>query len=390
MSRDIEETTARTREAIQKIIDAKQSGSKVTSSENRQEPAAYIRYTPSTAVRQSSTKKQRVIKIVDRQQDPTLPPAFKIRKTPQGPNEEAPVPILHEESTAKLTKEEQKKWSIPPAISNWKNTKGFTISIDKRLASMAEDKSRFDVSDRFGALSEALDKANNEAKEELKMRARLKQKLEKQKLLESQKKLGRIAREARSASKWGTEEEGEGRIEDSVTKREQARRERRRKAERELRIGSMSTEAKVKMLAKGQGREVSERIAVGVAAQTEDRRRKDVSSNYDSKLYLKAAGTNTRHSEDQIYDSALFGGQEAVNDIYRARDSSRFKGLGSGSEESSAKDQLRKLGTEKRFEGLSDRFEESSGPVVFEKDKEGSDHKKPKTTGLARKREWDE
>jgi SNW domain-containing protein 1 len=35
----------------------------------------------------------------------------------------------------KATAQEQKEWMIPPSISNWKNNKGFTIPLDKRLAS---------------------------------------------------------------------------------------------------------------------------------------------------------------------------------------------------------------------------------------------------------------
>lgn len=34
----------------------------------------------------------------------------------------------------KITQEEQRDWTIPPAISNWKNPKGYTIPLDKRLA----------------------------------------------------------------------------------------------------------------------------------------------------------------------------------------------------------------------------------------------------------------
>ena len=29
---------------------------------------------------------------------------------------------------------EQQEWKIPPCISNWKNPRGYTIPLDKRLA----------------------------------------------------------------------------------------------------------------------------------------------------------------------------------------------------------------------------------------------------------------
>jgi hypothetical protein len=33
-----------------------------------------------------------------------------------------------------VTAEDQANWKIPPCISNWKNAKGYTIPLDKRLA----------------------------------------------------------------------------------------------------------------------------------------------------------------------------------------------------------------------------------------------------------------
>ena len=34
----------------------------------------------------------------------------------------------------KVTAKEQQEWKIPPCISNWKNARGYTIPLDKRLA----------------------------------------------------------------------------------------------------------------------------------------------------------------------------------------------------------------------------------------------------------------
>ena len=38
--------------------------------------------------------------------------------------------------TRKVTVKEQQDWKIPPCISNWKNAKGYTIPLDKRLAAL--------------------------------------------------------------------------------------------------------------------------------------------------------------------------------------------------------------------------------------------------------------
>ena len=37
-------------------------------------------------------------------------------------------------NTSQVTVKEQQEWKIPPCISNWKNPRGYTIPLDKRLA----------------------------------------------------------------------------------------------------------------------------------------------------------------------------------------------------------------------------------------------------------------
>jgi len=58
---------------------------------------------------------------------------FKInQKLPRGPPS-PPSAVMHS-PTRKVTVKEQQEWKIPPCISNWKNAKGYTIPLDKRLA----------------------------------------------------------------------------------------------------------------------------------------------------------------------------------------------------------------------------------------------------------------
>ncbi|CAN0477339.1 unnamed protein product, partial [Scytosiphon promiscuus] len=44
-----------------------------------------------------------------------------------------PVPVLHS-PPRKVTVQDQQAWKIPPCVSNWKNARGYTIPLDKRLA----------------------------------------------------------------------------------------------------------------------------------------------------------------------------------------------------------------------------------------------------------------
>ena len=93
----------------------------------KQNPAQYIRYTPSEqGVGFAGGAKQRIIRMVEVQVDPMEPPRFRTnKKIPRGPPS-PPAPVMHS-PTRKLTQKEQLEWRIPPAISNWKNPKGLLI-----------------------------------------------------------------------------------------------------------------------------------------------------------------------------------------------------------------------------------------------------------------------
>lgn len=60
---------------------------------------------------------------------PSLQFSFILLLGPPSP----PVPVLHS-PPRKVTVKEQQMWKIPPCVSNWKNAKGYTIPLDKRLA----------------------------------------------------------------------------------------------------------------------------------------------------------------------------------------------------------------------------------------------------------------
>ena len=65
--------------------------------------------------------------------DPLEPPKYKHKKVAGGPPS-PPVPVM-QSPPRKVTVKDQKFWKIPPCVSNWKNIKGYTIPLDKRLAS---------------------------------------------------------------------------------------------------------------------------------------------------------------------------------------------------------------------------------------------------------------
>lgn len=126
----IADTTERTRLALERITNGKIKAAQPTNVPKSDSSHTYMRYTP--ANQQEGEGKQRIIKLSSVQEDPLEPPRFKHKKIPRGAGS-PPPPILHSPPRA-VTAQDQKDWMIPPCISNWKNNKGYTIPLDKRLA----------------------------------------------------------------------------------------------------------------------------------------------------------------------------------------------------------------------------------------------------------------
>lgn len=158
-----------TRAVINRLIDQKNGID--PDAKDKANETTFVKYTPNSLTDDST---ERVIQIRNYQEDPMLPPKFKLRKN-RHREPSPPPPILKNTSATenKLTKEDRAKWNIPAAISNWKNNQGFTISLDKRMLAAnggsASSSSPINL-EKFGQLSEALEKADKEAREDIKVR----------------------------------------------------------------------------------------------------------------------------------------------------------------------------------------------------------------------------
>ena len=346
---------------------------------NKRDPT-YVRYTPANQMGDNSKKNDRIMKIVERQQDPMEPPKFKHKKIPRGPPS-PPPPVMHS-PPRKLTAEDQEAWKIPPPISNWKNPKGYTVPLDKRLAADGRGLQDVTINDKFAQFAEALFTADRHAREEVQQRARMQQKLaekEKQQKEDHLRALAQKAREgassrrdSRARSRSGsyssyTSSGSESEDEDAAREREQMRRERKAENERQLRQNRMGHERKLQMMAREQNRDISEKVALGLAKPTQSSE-----SMYDSRLFNQTSGFDTGFNEDQPYDKPLFAAQDAISSIYRPRanaDDDVDEDAGA-----SEMDKIKKgsrfevLGRAKEgFKGAAD-IEEREGPVQFEKD----------------------
>ena len=157
-----------------KIAMSKPSGTALANaatSKNQEEKTQFIEYKSNpNAPGYNPTASKRVIQMVPAQLDPMMPPKHKHIKAPAGPAEDF-VPVLHA-PPEKLSKEEREAWNIPACISNWKNTRGYTIPLDKRLAAdgrgLRDDTT---INSNFATLSESLYLAERQAREEVRLRS---------------------------------------------------------------------------------------------------------------------------------------------------------------------------------------------------------------------------
>jgi SNW domain-containing protein 1 len=180
----------------------KASGSAIiqaATSQNIESKTDFIKYTARPdAPGYNPAASTRIIQMVPAKIDPLMPPKHKHIKAPRGPAED-PVPVLQAPPT-KLTKEEQEAWKIPTCISNWKNPRGYTIPLDKRLAADGRGLllSVNDVNTKnFAALAESLSIAERQARQEVRLRALTQQKLVLAEAEEREAALRKLAQQAR-------------------------------------------------------------------------------------------------------------------------------------------------------------------------------------------------
>ncbi|RVX72799.1 Pre-mRNA-processing protein 45 [Exophiala mesophila] len=386
---EVAASAEKTRLALEKLVSGAVAAQKPKNVKgaNREEPT-YVRYTPANQMGDNSKKNDRIFKIVKRQEDPMEPPKFKHKKIPRGPPS-PPPPVMHS-PPRKLTAEDQEAWKIPPPVSNWKNPKGYTVPLDKRLAADGRGLQDVTINDKFAQFAEALFTADRHAREEVKLRSQMQQKLaEKEKMAKEDhlREMARKAREERQKAAPGRRDSGSrrrsrsysassydsrsasGSDDEAARERELARKERREENERKLRQSRMGAEKRVQMMAREQNRDISEKVALGLAKPTQNKE-----TMYDSRLFNQTSGFDSGFNEDQHYDKPLFAAQDAINSIYRP---SANQDDDDGGEEAAdatmskiqKSNRFDSLGTSKTFKGseLSERHE---GPVQFEKDKD--------------------
>ena len=386
----IEETTQRTRMALEKIVGVKMASVKTTHVAKANNEATYVKYTPQNP---ELGIESRIVKMVDMPVDPLEPPRFKHKKVPRGPGS-PPAPVLHS-PPRKVDAEEQKAWMIPPCVSNWKNARGFTIPLDKRLAADGRDLQEVKINDNFAKVAEALYIADRHAREEVSARAKMQKRLAEkekeskesylrelaQRAKEEREEIESIQRRAAVESpKYEREPspsmdsysddghrstqperqyEGEA---DSVRKdfilREKLRKEREREIQRQMRLGNTGKSR--------QDRDISEKIALGIAKPTVT-----ADTLYDQRLFNQTEGISSGFATDDnynLYDKPLFNNVAAI-----------YKPKIVADEQLDVDSVLKanRFVPDRGFKGTEEVMGDREGPVRFKKADEGEYQKRP-------------
>ncbi|XP_077994338.1 SNW domain-containing protein 1-like [Glandiceps talaboti] len=360
----IQETTEKTRQALEKVVQGKVSAALPVRHAEKQTPAQYIRYTPSQqGVAFNSGAKQRVIRMVEVQKDPMEPPKFKVnKKIPRGPPS-PPAPVMHSPNR-KVTVKEQQEWKIPPCISNWKNAKGYTIPLDKRLAADGRGLQSQQINENFAKLAEALYIADRKAREAVEIRAQQEKKLaqrQKEKQEDNLRALAQKAREERAGIRRVGDHDDESRERDKI------RDDRHRDRQRDRNIARAAPDKRSK-LQRERERDVSEKIALGLPGAGGSR---GEDTQFDQRLFNQHKGLDSGFAagEDEAYNVYSEPWRKEHNvgqSLYRP---------GKNIDKEVYGDDLESLMKNKRFvpdrefEG-TDRTRRRDGPVQFEKDEE--------------------
>ncbi|KAK4138642.1 hypothetical protein BT67DRAFT_413192 [Trichocladium antarcticum] len=381
---EVEATAERTKNALAALVSGALQAQKPKNVNvgGRRDPT-FVRYTPSAQMGDNSKKGDRIMKIVERQRDPMEPPKFKHKKIPRGPPT-PPPPVMHS-PPRKLTAEDQEAWRIPPPVSMWKNPKGFTIPLDKRLAADGRALQDVQINDKFAQFSEALFMADRHAREEVRQRAMMQQRLAEKERAQKEDHLRELAQQARAERAAGGGGGGGGsrrrsrsrsysgssasgsESDDSEHERRAARRDKLRDEERKLRQSRMGAERRAQVMAREMDRDISEKIALGLAKPSQS-----AEGMYDSRLFNQSSGFDSGFNEDNPYDKPLFAAQDAISSIYR----SRANAEDDDEEEGAGDKEMARIQKGARFgEALgkgtfkgTEEAEAREGPVQFERD----------------------
>jgi len=163
----------------------------VSKKDLRNNEPSYVKY---SAFRSEGSAK--IIRMQEVSIDPLEPSKFRHKKVPKSSGTAIPETVHHSPEREKSSSVPE-EWIIPASISNWKNPKGYTIPLDKRLAADGRNLNSLQINDKFANLSEALYLAEHKARQAVEIRANIQKELlvkQKEKMESDLRNLARIAK----------------------------------------------------------------------------------------------------------------------------------------------------------------------------------------------------
>ncbi|CAL1406925.1 unnamed protein product [Linum trigynum] len=405
LQKEIEQTTQETKAALEKIVNVRLSAAQPKNVPQHNSESKYIKYKPSQqSAAFNSGANERIIRMVEMPVDPLEPPKFKHKRVPRASGS-PPVPVMHSPPRP-VTVKDQQDWKIPPCISNWKNPKGYTIPLDKRLAADGRGLQDVQINDNFAKLSEALYVAEQKAREAVAMRSKVQKEMMMKEKERKEQELRALAQKAR-AERTGTvvapppssmatpmddmdtrgdydtvrerqkdappkesREEREERL-----KRDKIREERKRERERERRLEAKDAAmGKKSKITRDRDRDISEKIALGGANVGNGKGGGEVM--YDQRLFNQEKGMDSGFATDDqynVYDKGLFTAQPTLSTLYKPKKDVDGEMYGGADEQMDKIMKTERFKPDKAFTGTSERAGPRDRPVEFDREVEEAD-----------------
>ncbi|KAK4557652.1 hypothetical protein RGQ29_007420 [Quercus rubra] len=320
LKKEIEKTTLETKAALEKIVNVRLSAAQPKNYKPSQQSAAF-----------NSRAKERIIRMMEMPVDLLEPPKFKHKHVPKASGS-PPVPVMH--------------WKVPPCISNWKNPKGYTIPLDKRLAADGRGLQDVQINDNFAKLSEALYVSEQKAREAVTIRSKVQKEMMMKEKERKEHELRALAQKAcfertgvvppaavsipseknaMDSSDMRIDREHAREKEKDLPKETREEREEciwQREKERKLEAKDAAMRKKSK-ITRDRNRDVSEQVALGMAsagAGAGAGRGEEIM--YDQRLFNQEKGMDSGFATDDqynVYDQGLFTAQPMLSTLYRPK-----------------------------------------------------------------------
>lgn len=204
--------------------------------------------------------------------------------------------VLHSPSR-KVTVKEQKEWKVPPCISNWKNAKGYTIPLDKRLAADGRGLQQVHINEKFAKMAEALYIADRKARESVEARTQLEKRLAAKEKEAKEQQLRQMAQRAREERAGIRPAETEASSNPEIRERDDIRADRHRERVRDRNLARAAPDKRSK-LQRERERDISEQIALGMPAKTIN----NGETMFDQRLFNTSKGMDSGYGDDEAYN----------------------------------------------------------------------------------------